>query len=185
MMGLLSHGSRICARTALLAGLAFAAVAGSSEQAAAQGSFFDALFGRRASPGPSASAYADPFHWNPFASRNPEAPRGEGGGSAAFCVRLCDGRYFPIPRNMGVAAAQTSAPSARPRIPRSIMAAASSTRSPPMGSAMPNLPPPSSTASKSSPIAPATVRTHLGSSARRSMTTLPCGPAISSPPKPG
>ena len=67
--------------------------------ASAQNGIFDSLFGRRPSAPPSASAYADPFSpWNPFGSRTPETPRTETGGAVAYCVRLCDGRYFPIER---------------------------------------------------------------------------------------
>jgi hypothetical protein len=53
-------------------------------------------------------AYADPYpQFNPFGQRAAEQPRIESGGSAAFCVRTCDGRYFPIARNTGATAAQT------------------------------------------------------------------------------
>jgi hypothetical protein len=70
------------------------------EPASAQG-FFEALFGRRWS-GPT--AYADPF-WNPFGAR-PNENRAETGASVAYCVRLCDGRFFPMQRHGGVSAAQ-------------------------------------------------------------------------------
>jgi len=95
------------ARAALLSALTIMAIAATASPASAQGGFFDSLFGRRWAPGPSASAYADPFQFNHFAPRAPEAPRAEMAGTGAFCVRLCDGRFFPIPRNMGVPAAQT------------------------------------------------------------------------------
>ena len=36
---------------------------------------------------------------------SPEAARSEGG--VVFCVRLCDGRYFPIQRHSGASSAQT------------------------------------------------------------------------------
>jgi hypothetical protein len=89
------------AKTLVLAGLALAALILPVEPASAQG-FFEALFGRRWS-GPT--AYADPF-WNPFGAR-PQETRTETGGSVAYCVRLCDGRFFPIQRHAGVSAAQT------------------------------------------------------------------------------
>jgi hypothetical protein len=81
--------------------------------ASAQG-FFDALFGapRRPYAPPSASAYADPQpRFNLFGSRPAEPParRSESGPSAggvAYCVRLCDGRHFPIQRSSGANAAQ-------------------------------------------------------------------------------
>jgi uncharacterized protein DUF2865 len=97
--------SGLGARVALLAGVTVVAMAATTGSASAQG-FFDSLFGRR-SVGPSTSAYADPFQWNPFAPRAPEAPHAEMAGTGAFCVRVCDGRFFPIPRNMGVSPAQT------------------------------------------------------------------------------
>jgi hypothetical protein len=58
--------------------------------------FFEALFGRRwAAP----FAYADP-------NAQPETPRAEPGGSVVYCVRLCDGRFFPMQRHSGVSAGQ-------------------------------------------------------------------------------
>src|SRR5258706_6325361 len=60
---------------------------------------FEALFGRLwNSP---ATSYADP---NP-PLRGREATRSEGG--FVYCVRLCDGRYFPIQRHSGASSAQT------------------------------------------------------------------------------
>src|SRR5258708_2691305 len=62
-------------------------------------SSFEALFRRpRKPPG---TTYADPTP--PL--RSPEAPRSEGG--VAYCVRVCDGRYFPIQRHSEVSSAQT------------------------------------------------------------------------------
>jgi Protein of unknown function (DUF2865) len=90
----------------MLAGIAAAALVSSTGPASAQ-NLFDSLFGRRWSAPPSASAYADPYSsWNPFGSRTQEAPRTEMGGAVAYCVRLCDGRYFPIQRHGGVTPAQ-------------------------------------------------------------------------------
>ena len=60
---------------------------------------FEALFGRLwNSP---ATSYADPN----APSHSPEATRSEDG--VAYCVRLCDGRYFPIQRHSGASSAQT------------------------------------------------------------------------------
>src|SRR5882672_8974805 len=78
--------------------------------ASAQNGIFDSLFGRRTSA--PATAYADPspqfnpFNW--FGSRQPEAPprAAEAGGATAFCVRTCDGRFFPIEHHAGVSEAQ-------------------------------------------------------------------------------
>jgi hypothetical protein len=72
--------------------------------------FFEALFGRVWSNAPS--AYADPSsQLNPFG----EAPA----TGVVFCVRLCDGRYFPMQRHGGVTPAQacsSSCPAAGTKI---------------------------------------------------------------------
>jgi Protein of unknown function (DUF2865) len=70
--------------------------------ASAQG-LFDFLFGshRRSGPPPSASSYADPN--SGFDGERRAAPSGP---SVVFCVRVCDGRYFPIQRSSGANAAQ-------------------------------------------------------------------------------
>jgi Protein of unknown function (DUF2865) len=98
------------------------------EHATAQG-FFEALFGGAGSPKTPPSyqgqphAYADPGRdgADPFAQRrrsrapgDPFRPRrsreadpssqrapkhAEGSGGDAYCVRLCDGRYFPLQRS--------------------------------------------------------------------------------------
>jgi Protein of unknown function (DUF2865) len=60
---------------------------------------FEALFGRLWNSPPT--TYADPN----APLRSPEATRSEGG--LVYCVRLCDGRYFPIQRHSGATAAQT------------------------------------------------------------------------------
>jgi Protein of unknown function (DUF2865) len=71
--------------------------------ASAQG-LFDFLFRgqpRRPAPPPSASAYADPN--SGYERERSAAPSG---AYAVYCVRLCDGRYFPLQRNGGSNAAQ-------------------------------------------------------------------------------
>jgi hypothetical protein len=78
--------------TALLASSAVLA----PQEAFAEG-LFDLFFGglqkqRQASP--QANFFADPFGQN-----QPPAPRPvASGGGPAFCVRSCDGRYFPLAR---------------------------------------------------------------------------------------
>ena len=71
--------------------------------ASAQNGIFDTILGgRRATPAtpPPVSAYADPFSaWNPFGS--PASLNSEMDRSVAYCVRLCDGRFFPIQRSSG------------------------------------------------------------------------------------
>ena len=72
--------------------------------ASAQG-LFDFLFGspRRQGPPPSASAYADPHSGY---GGDGERRAGPSGTAGTFCVRLCDGRYFPIQRAGGANPAQ-------------------------------------------------------------------------------
>ncbi len=66
--------------------------------ASAEG-LFDFFFGgpQRQAPPPSASAYADPTQNLPRPSDS--GPRVESGPSVSYCVRLCDGRFFPIQRS--------------------------------------------------------------------------------------
>ena len=93
-----------------IAALVLAAWAiGGVAPASAQG-FFESLFGRpqprqiRPEPlPPQASAYADPFE--PRESRRSEGSVYTGRG-AAFCVRTCDGRYFPLQRHAGASPAE-------------------------------------------------------------------------------
>ena len=57
----------------------------------------------------SARAYSDPYpQFNPFANRPAEPQqRAPSTSGVAYCVRLCDGRFFPIQRTSGVDPAQT------------------------------------------------------------------------------
>jgi Protein of unknown function (DUF2865) len=101
--------ARIAARGLVIAGLAAAANIFFCGSAQAQG-FFEALFGRRWS-GPH--AYADPN------SQAPETARPESSGSVVYCVRLCDGRFFPIQRHAGINPAEACSafcPASRTRI---------------------------------------------------------------------
>jgi Protein of unknown function (DUF2865) len=92
---MLVHLDRASVRRAtalILAGVTVAAVSSPGE-AAAEG-LFEAFFGAFRQPAdqslpPRAQAYADPAP--------PAAPSGR---PVAYCVRLCDGRYFPIQRNV-------------------------------------------------------------------------------------
>jgi hypothetical protein len=81
----------------LLAALAF----GGAQPASAQG-FFESLFGGgfRREPVPQRSnSYADPY--NGEGSRSGGETSGGSGHGTAFCVRTCDGRYFPMQRHAG------------------------------------------------------------------------------------
>ncbi len=82
----------------LVIGITVTTLVTSVATASAQ-NIFEALFGRLwNSP---ATSYADPN----APSHSPEATRSEDG--VAYCVRLCDGRYFPIQRHSGASSAQT------------------------------------------------------------------------------
>jgi hypothetical protein len=64
--------------------------------ASAEG-LFDFLFGGiKKQSAAQASFFADPFGLNPQAA--PPSPRGASGSGPAFCVRSCDGKYFPLTR---------------------------------------------------------------------------------------
>jgi uncharacterized protein DUF2865 len=77
----------------------------SAVPASAQHGIFDTFFGRR-SVGNAPTAFADPFS-SLFGSRPAETPRAPDMASgAAYCVRLCDGRFFPIQRVGNVTPAQ-------------------------------------------------------------------------------
>src|SRR4029079_7044720 len=82
----------------LVTSITVATLVTSAATASAQ-NIFEALFGSLwSSP---VATYADPN--TPLPS--PEAARSEGG--VAYCVRLCNGRYFPIQRHSGASSAQT------------------------------------------------------------------------------
>ena len=82
----------------LVAGLTVTTLVTSAATASAQ-NIFEALFGRLWNP--SVTSYADPN----APMRSAEPTRSEGG--LAYCVRLCDGRYFPIQRHRGTSSAQS------------------------------------------------------------------------------
>jgi hypothetical protein len=92
--------------------IVFAAVAGGSVAPASAG-FFDRLFGgitRHIRP-PEALRdlpQMSPIPGDRIAPQGGEnwQPRGEGGPRTAFCVRTCDGRYFPVNAQAGLTAAQ-------------------------------------------------------------------------------
>ncbi|MDB5608792.1 MAG: hypothetical protein JWP25_5692 [Bradyrhizobium sp.] len=91
-------------RVMLVATVALAsAVAFAPRMASAEG-LFDFLFGgaqkqqqQRQTP-PQASFFADPFGLNQQPAPPPSRPVASGGSGPAFCVRSCDGRYFPLAR---------------------------------------------------------------------------------------
>jgi hypothetical protein len=81
---------------ALAAAVAFCVSA--AAPAAHAGDFLSALFGAFGARRPEAPSIALPFasEGNPFAQQNEARPRVAYSGGQAYCVRTCDGRYFPI-----------------------------------------------------------------------------------------
>ncbi|MBI5260904.1 MAG: DUF2865 domain-containing protein [Bradyrhizobium sp.] len=63
---------------------------------------FDFLFGgfqrpQREVPA-QANSYADPGGWQPYGNQQPVSRPVMAGSGPAFCVRTCDGKYFPLMR---------------------------------------------------------------------------------------
>jgi hypothetical protein len=83
----------------MLVAIAASAIALSPRVAFAE-NLFDFLFGgalKQQHPAPAqANFFADPFGQQP--AQAPSRPVASGGSGPAFCVRSCDGRYFPLSR---------------------------------------------------------------------------------------
>ena len=111
---------RPCVRGIAITGLLAISTALTFETAAAEG-LFGFLFGAPQRPSASTSSYADPSYpqFNPFGSRPAEPNvRIESGPSVSYCVRLCDGRFFPIQRSAAtpVQVCNSFCPAARTKI---------------------------------------------------------------------
>jgi hypothetical protein len=70
------------------------------QMASAEG-LFDFLFGglqkqQQRAAAPQGNFFADPFGINQQPTPPPRAVASNGGSEPAFCVRSCDGRYFPL-----------------------------------------------------------------------------------------
>jgi Protein of unknown function (DUF2865) len=99
------RGLRRLRRTAPVVLVAASFAAAAAPRAASAG-FFDFLFNNQnnsAPAQPQANAYANPSSTQPLA---PIQADSGGGGQYAHCVRLCDGRYFPILARSGTPPAQ-------------------------------------------------------------------------------
>jgi hypothetical protein len=73
---------------------------------------FERLFGgfrRQVAPPPSAQPFTDPFTSLARALNPPPqaSPRGDAGPTRGFCVRSCDGHYFPVQAQANMNAADT------------------------------------------------------------------------------
>lgn len=85
-------------RIGILAGLAATMAIGILATPASAQGLFDSFFGnfRRPAPPPQMRSFSDPFG---NAEDEDERPRrGRSGVYATYCVRLCDGRHFPLSR---------------------------------------------------------------------------------------
>lgn len=89
----------LVARLVLVAGVALATI-GVPEAAHAQG-LFDALRSIFGGSRPPVQRVEPPMPLDGFPEDGISAAPAEGGPHVAYCVRLCDGRYFPLPRNTG------------------------------------------------------------------------------------
>jgi hypothetical protein len=103
-----------CRATSRAAAIVFAALACTLAAPASAQGFFESLFGglRRPAPPPHTNSYADPRGPFGYVSRRASGdgysggPTSGGGNGAAFCVRTCDGRYFPLQRYGGASPAE-------------------------------------------------------------------------------
>ena len=100
------------ANAILLANIAVLVLLLAGGTASAQNGIFDTILGRRTAPtapaAPPVSAYADPFSaWNLFGAPGPQPLQPLMDTAVAYCVRLCDGRFFPVQRHEGAAPEQT------------------------------------------------------------------------------
>ena len=83
--------------------VAVAALAALAPRTASAEDLFGFLFGgfqkqqQRQAP-PQANFFADPFGLNQQPAPPPPRPVASSGSGPAFCVRTCDGRYFPLAR---------------------------------------------------------------------------------------
>ncbi|MBV8924149.1 MAG: DUF2865 domain-containing protein [Bradyrhizobium sp.] len=93
---------RVRRRTALLAAIAIAGPLALAPHTVSAEGLFDFFFGgaqrqQRQAP-PQASFFADPFNNSPQAAPPPQPRAAIASSGPAFCVRTCDGRYFPLMR---------------------------------------------------------------------------------------
>lgn len=90
---------RLQRRVMLVAAVAFTGATAMAPRAASAEGLFDFLFGGQKQQAhqaaPQASFFADP---NQPAAPPPRQVASGGGSGPAFCVRICDGRYFPLAR---------------------------------------------------------------------------------------
>jgi Protein of unknown function (DUF2865) len=107
--------------------VAVAALAGSlalAPRSASAEDLFGFLFGgaqrqqQQRQAAPQANFFADPFGLNQQPAPPPPRPVASSGSGPAFCVRSCDGRYFPLARGSAspVAMCQAFCPASATRV---------------------------------------------------------------------
>jgi hypothetical protein len=94
----------------LVAATALAGVVALTPRMACAEGLFDFFFGgaqkqQRQAP-PQANFFADPFGLNQQPAPPPPRPVASNGSGPAFCVRSCDGRYFPLTARGGATPVQ-------------------------------------------------------------------------------
>jgi hypothetical protein len=94
----------------LVAATAVAGVVALTPRMACAEGLFDFFFGggqkqQRQAP-PQANFFADPFGLNQQPAPPPPRPVASNGSGPAFCVRSCDGRYFPLTARGGATPVQ-------------------------------------------------------------------------------
>lgn len=108
------YRSRFSSTRIAAAALVIAAVA--APHAASAQNFFDFLFNggqpqkpqrqRQPESTPLTNFFADPFGLNSQPAAQPPRPVASAGSGPAFCVRTCDGKYFPLMARSGSTPAQ-------------------------------------------------------------------------------
>jgi hypothetical protein len=111
------RGHKRLMRLAAASGAVFAALALALPAPAVAQNFFTALFGSLTTPprpqAPIAPAYTDPRgpfdsgrSYPSYSGEEEQRTAGSSGipGTGVYCVRTCDGRYFPVPRSGGAVA---------------------------------------------------------------------------------
>ena len=94
---------RMRRRMMLVAVAALAGPIALAPRAASAEDLFGFLFGglKQQQRQPQANFFADPFGFNQQPAPPPR-PVASSGSGPAFCVRTCDGRYFPLARGVGI-----------------------------------------------------------------------------------
>ena len=121
----------------------------------------------------------------PQSAAPPAPPPRVAGSGPAFCVRSCDGKYFPLTCAAMPRRFRPARRFVRQASPRCFTAATSTARPRAMASAMPTAKTPSPIARRCVPTAPATAAIPPGWRRSISRSTPRCAPATSSPPPTG